>query len=105
MSIFKKIRKDPKWQDEKSYIVQCTCGELEHIIGFSWRPKKNEKDYEQMYIRYHLNYNWQWYKRLWQAIKHVIGYKSRYGDCGEIVMSKEDVEHLIAALQEADKEI
>ena len=109
MSIFKKIVKDrdSKWKDERGYILQCTCGELEHSIQFSWWPRKDEKDlnFESLYIRYSLNSDRQWYKRLWQATKHVLGYKSRYGECGEVVMSKDDVEHLIAALQEANKEI
>lgn len=86
----------------RRYIMECNCGTLEHTIEIVWFPK--EKDEELMFLEYHISLD-VWYKRIWQAITHIFGKRSRYGTCGELCLTKKDVSSLIEVLQKCESEI
>lgn len=86
----------------RRYILECNCGTLEHTIEIVWFPK--EKDEELMFLEYHISLD-VWYKRIWQAITHIFGKRSRYGICGELCLTKKDVSSLIEVLQKCESEI
>lgn len=95
------FKKEPDWCANKSYIVRCDCNEIDHQIELSWWPKyKNE---EELYIHYHLQSEPFW-KRVVGAVKYIFGYKSKYGNFGEIVLNKKDVTRLRKALQEYEED-
>lgn len=74
----------------------CTCMDPEHVLRFAYCP---DDEFEEVCIEIHLASR-QWYVRLWQAIKHVFGYKSRYGNFGSWVLDPEDTQRLLKMLQD-----
>jgi hypothetical protein len=98
MPIFKKTIDKT---DQKGYIIRCTCNDPEHDIEFSWWPDCQDKE---IYIHYHIQLN-RLSKRIVQSVKHIFGYKSKYGNVGEILLNKEELNGLITSLQEAQKDL
>lgn len=82
-----------------AYIVRCDCGGSDHDIELSWYRGDDE-----IYFHYHLPKQTFW-KRVTSAIKHIFGYRSKYGDFGEVVLFKKDVEKLSSIFEECKKEI
>jgi hypothetical protein len=68
-----------KWR--QAMISECICGSPDHImrLGYdSYYP-------DDMWIDVQLNLSHPWYKRMWLAVKYILGIStSRYGhwDCG-----------------------
>ena len=71
-------------------VIDCACGSNEHILIFS---KNDEEDYRCVYLSYHLQ-NDYWYKRIWKGIKYIFGFKSKYGNFGETIIDKTNVDKL-----------
>ena len=69
-------------------VIDCVCGSDEHIILFS----KNEDidGYKCVYLSYHLQ-NDYWYKRIWKGIKYIFGFKSKYGNFGEVIVDSANI--------------
>lgn len=62
----------------KRTLFTCRCGSLEHILVVS-------ADDEDFFIEIHLAPA-PWPERIVQAIRHVFGYRSKYGDFDEILL-------------------
>ena len=71
---------------KKYDIILCECNCDEHQIIFKY---DDDKDWENIYISYHLQSNHFW-ERLKSGIKHIFGYKSRYGNFGELILEPDD---------------
>lgn len=66
--------------DDAAYVI-CECGTSEHQFHISYNSKDGD-----FYLTAHLESTRFW-KRLWRGIKYIFGYKSRYGEFGEILMT------------------
>jgi len=75
----------------------CSCGLDEHQITFSMDDYMD--DYApEFYISYHLQSD-SFLKRIKNAFKHIFGFKSRYGDFGNMLLTLKDADEIIDFLQ------
>lgn len=65
-------------------LCEANCNEHQIIIKYD-----DDIDWENVYISYHLQ-NFGFWKRLKYAVKYLFGYKSQYGNWGELVLSADD---------------
>lgn len=85
MPVYKSTSKD----DSRGLILRCCCHLNEHEIDLLyWADERDE-----LYFSPHLC-PFPFWTRLWLGIKYVLGYRSRYGDYGELVLFKKDVQML-----------
>jgi len=75
----------------KHEYVECKCGTVEHVLRFTWDP---DPDWDEICVDVHLQYHYGFFKRLWYGIKYILGFKSRYGQFDEAILSYEEVEKL-----------
>ena len=79
-------------------FLECDCGLLEHIAKFSydpldWVPEEKDPDRitSEMWLHVHLYSCRGFLRRLWRGLKFAFGYRCRYGEWDEIIMSTMDV--------------
>jgi hypothetical protein len=79
--------------DMEKQWFDCACAWPEHTLRFVYDPDEGD-----LWTEVHLTHD-VWWKRLWTAVRHVFGYKCKYGcyDCW--LMKDEDVDRLIDLLQ------
>ena len=82
---------------------RCSCGTHEHMFIINWDDDWDKEDYEwcEVWISYHLQHGSPWHRRVIQAIKHIFGHKSRYGDFGNIGLDRDTIKRLIKTLEKA----
>ena len=68
-------------------LLVCDCGSLEHIIIITY-------DDNEVYVHYKLN-TYPLFKRIKLAFKYIFGFKSRFGEYGEIILSPEDAPKIL----------
>lgn len=78
----------------ESKTILCECNSVEHQIMFFWFPD----DMENVYMEIHLPRKTFW-ERLTTGLKHIFGYKSRYGDWDEVILNKEKIQKFLGELQ------
>jgi hypothetical protein len=71
---------------QNSYYFECECHSDEHIFKFTL-----DKDDADFYLSVFLNNPDRWYKRVWKAIKYMMGYKCKYGHWDSTMLDLEDV--------------
>ena len=70
-------------------LVICSCNSTDHQLLFlGW---EDEKIGNEVYMHVHLPTQPFW-KRLRHGVKYILGYKSRYGDFDEVILTKEHAE-------------
>ena len=69
-------------------VINCACNSSEHIILYSF--DEDEDGYKCVFISYHLSSDY-WYRRIWKGIKYIFGFKSQYGNFGEIIIDDTNV--------------
>lgn len=67
-------------------LLICACSSDEHQIII-------HKDDDIVYCSVHL-VNLPFFTRLWNAIKYIFGYKCKYGNFEEFILSKKHVDSL-----------
>ena len=77
----------------KTEYFECACYSDEHLIVLHYDPVEGD-----MWLDVHLS-NDRWYHRIWQAIKHVFGYKCKYGCFDTWMLNEEHVDRMIEMLQ------
>jgi len=82
--------------DEHSIVISCECSSKEHNIQLSYYD--DPADWE-MYVSFHLVRH-GFFRRLWRAIKYVLGYHCRYGEWDELLIGTRDAREIGAFLQE-----
>ena len=72
-------------------IMTCDCHSTEHqiVINFDEDTKEN-----LVYLHIHLVTHRNFFKRLWLGLKYVFGYKSRYGNWDEFIVSRKNYHKL-----------
>lgn len=79
---------------ERIYF-ECHCQSPEHTLHF-WMDEDNPPLLNAYVF---LNAD-PWWKRIWQGIKHVFGYKCRYGHFDEFIFNPKDCDRFIEMLQQ-----
>jgi len=72
---------------------ECTCHSDEHRLVFHYDPDDGE-----VYLSTFLETE-GFLKRLWLALKYVLGYKCRYGHFGCWILARSDLDRLIKMLE------
>ena len=82
--------------DRDVMIMFCKCNSFDHqLVG--WYDKQED----ELYLEIHLS-SGGFFKRLWKAIKYVVGYKSIWGDWDEFIMDSKNIDRLYKRLKERD---
>lgn len=68
----------------------CKCGNVEHQLIFS---HSDDKDDKEIYLSVHLIPDNFW-RRIKNAVKYILGYRSRYGHFDEFILDPEDADKL-----------
>ena len=72
------------------HYIECACGDVEHILRVVEDP-----DDSVMYVETCLSDHHSFLQRLWIAIKHVFGHKSKYGMFECTLLDPEQQEELV----------
>ena len=71
-------------------LLLCKCGDPSHHLIMFY----NHID-KEVYVTVHLNDKYNFFKRIWVALKYVFGRKrSIYGDFDDIILRTEDAHKL-----------
>lgn len=66
--------------------IECDCHSDEHVLRFAYDPVDHD-----VYLSVFLNHWEPWYKRVWNAVRYVFGYKSKYGHFDSTTMSHQNL--------------
>lgn len=89
---------------EKLYI-QCECSSDEHLVKLSrWKNDSGDPDDDWVSLTVHLHAWEGFFRRIWVAIKFVFGYRCRYGEWDEVVISPSDFDKFIQFFEAAKKD-
>lgn len=75
----------------KTDIIICDCKSTEHQIVINFDDTDNLK---MVYLHIHLANHKNFFKRLLIGIKYVFGYKSKYGQWDEFIITKDNYSKL-----------
>ena len=75
---------------DKNEFFVCACHNFEHQFILIY-----DNDYNIIYMQIHLNTCNNIFKRIGIAIKYIFGYKSRFGEFDEFIISADDKERLL----------
>jgi hypothetical protein len=78
--------------------VECSCNADEHLLRFILDAEDRE-----IYVCTFLNHYKPWYKRLIDAVRHVFGYKCKYGHFDATVVDESTFYQLKDMVNEFDK--
>lgn len=62
------------------------CGSSEHVVRFQMFEDDIGYD-KELIMDVFLNHTIPWYKRIFKSIKYVLGYKCKFGDFDEVIIS------------------
>ena len=68
----------------KDEIIICECSSAEHQLVLRFDDDKDLG--RQVFMEIHL-VPLVWYKRLWLGIKYIFGYKCKYGNFEDVILS------------------
>jgi len=80
-----------------SYFIECACGSDEHTLRFVL-----DKQEKELYVTVFLAEQ-PLYLRIWNAIKYIFGYKSKYGHFYCWTMNPEDVDKFKKMIEDFEK--
>jgi len=72
-------------------LILCKCGSMEHQIVFIWFDNDDDKE---VFAQVHLTTNKTFWKRIISGVRYIFGYKSRFGNFDEIILTNDHVEGL-----------
>jgi len=73
---------------------ECSCYSDEHTLRFILDLEENE-----LYTTIYLNQYNSFFKRVWIAIKYILGYKCKFGHWDCWILKLEDTKRMINMLQ------
>jgi hypothetical protein len=71
--------------DLVEFFMQCDCYCPEHILKIYY-SQDHKWDYYLTFDYFLVGWN-NVFKRMWIALKYVFGYKSKYGEFGEMIVN------------------
>ena len=75
----------------KHELFVCQCESLEHQIIISECEDNGE---HTVYVSIHLSPSNNIWTRIKNAVKHIFGYRSKYGDFDEFIVNSRDADKL-----------
>lgn len=81
-----------------SAVLLCDCGSAEHQIIIH-KDKDFSEGYREVILCPHLITYRNIFKRIWVAIKYILGYKCKYGAWDNIIVSKQNYLPLKEAIE------
>jgi hypothetical protein len=78
----------------ETHYFECHCHSPEHTLSFHFF-----EDEPKMLSAYIFLSPDSFFKRIWNAIKYIFGYKCKYGHFDEFILNPKDAEKLINLLQ------
>lgn len=66
------------------------CDRREHQVSFGYDPS-DEPEWMQLFVSPHLTTFRSPLRRIWVAIRYVLGFRSFYGEWDEVVLNRTDV--------------
>lgn len=75
-------------EKEFKEILTCECGSSEHTVIFHWWEDDKTQNKEVFCSVYLLKL--PFFKRLVNGLKYIFGYRSKYGDFDEFILSSKD---------------
>ena len=88
-----------KWEFRKKFYLECECGVPEHLMILYYFPDELEDRSRELYIAYHLAPYQNVLRRIWTAIRYVLGHRSRYGEFGEMLILPKQAQRLCDFIQ------
>lgn len=79
--------------ERQEILFTCDCGDINHQFVMVYDKHEGEEERE-VFVEIKLNPLPFW-KRLVHGIKYIFGYKSRFGDFGEVILNGEHAEKLM----------
>lgn len=70
--------------------IECECQDLQHLVRLSYFK---DEPY-LLYVEFHLQSK-PWYKRIVSGLRYIFGYKSKYGEFGEVLWSVPTVKEAV----------
>lgn len=71
---------------DKEFVL-CQCRSMEHQIAFISLEDEPDTVYTQVHLVTHRGF----FERFVAGIRYILGYKSKYGDWDEFIMSREEL--------------
>jgi hypothetical protein len=90
---------DGEKADVEEHWFTCECSSPEHSFRVAYFKSDDPADRE-LYVSVFLQ-EFSLPKRVWEAIKYVIGIKSRYGHWEEVILRRDDVSRLCGLLEKS----
>lgn len=78
----------------ENHYLECHCHSPEHTLVFHF----DENEPNELYAHVFLNPD-PFFKRIWNSIKYIFGYKCRYGHFDEFILNPKDAKKLINLLE------
>ena len=82
------------YSNPRNHHIVCACASDEHtlrLMHFKGDPEKAD-DLDEVYWSVYLN-PFPWYKRLWIAMRYVLGHRSKFGSWDSGPMMDADAVH------------
>ena len=92
----KALAQNDQYDGLERHYFECDCGAPEHMMKFLFI--KDEKP-PMLFAYFFLNNPDNIFKRIWVAIKYVLGYKCKYGHFDEWILGRDDADRLIGLLE------
>lgn len=87
-------------KDLKHELFICECNNVEHQLIFSYL-----KDEDEVYMEVHLIPESNILKRIWDALKYIFGYRSKYGHFDEFIFHRDDASKLAKIVKYLDPNV
>ena len=74
---------------ERRELIVCRCSDISHQMVACF--DEDETNGNQVWVYYHLESE-SFLDRLKTAVKHLFGFKSKYGDFGEFIIDESNID-------------
>jgi hypothetical protein len=77
----------------------CSCYSSEHTLMFNYYRDDDDPSLSEIYTTIYIGSTETFWRRLWQFIKFLFGYRCRYGDFDCFCMKAQDIDRLMSLLK------
>lgn len=80
-------------EPQKREYFECSCTDMEHMFRLTHYADDDIGEGD-LYMSFYLYSYSSFLKRVWTGVKYMFGYRSRYGEFGEIILDENTVTKL-----------
>lgn len=84
----------------KVLYIECGCIDSEHLISLRRFIESDDNDDKEIYMSYYLSDYKGILKKMWDALKYILGYQNEDGNFGGTMILAEELEKVIDYLQD-----